>query len=465
VNIAETIDAFRRGSLELDCPKMTLKQVRAGGACFEGPGYIRQAADGGLSFKIYVIARENAHPFATLAGNGAIGKLHADDSFFELTAITQDGTALSANRILPVPHWNLHDDTLQMLGPLQSIVAFLERNQPDSYLRLHFFEEYEVPLFLASETEIHGVPYAVVDRAKFESAQCEFEVRRREGSGETILEVNSVKQFPRAFNLRLQEALQYITARSAFWRARIERTDRGLEVELTSPLRKSSHTQMDPPLSRFTGDWRTHTWPLFCSYLAYVVAKTDGTHWNPVAYHHYNATESSANSVDAWAIGVSVAVEAVTSLITLESPEGESKKLSDFRKAICEFVAGLPLYADFAPRITGLLNSMNNKRPQDVLHALAKKGRVEKNYISAWSHLRNRHVHPKLKDLNISSPIDYQQLLDNIHRTEVLLRQLTFHLIGYEGMFTDYGAENWPSKRYPLAIDATWQPPGEFDGD
>jgi hypothetical protein len=175
----------------------------------------------------------------------------------------------------------------------------------------------------------------------------------------------------------------------AFWRARIERTDRGLEVELTSPLRKSSHTQMDPPLSRFTGDWRTHTWPLFCSYLAYVVAKTDGTHWNPVAYHHYNATESSANSVDAWAIGVSVAVEAVTSLITLESPEGESKKLSDFRKAICEFVAGLPLYADFAPRITGLLNSMNKKRPQDVLHALAKKGRVEENYMLTWAFIGN----------------------------------------------------------------------------
>ena len=29
VNISEEIDAFRRGTLEIDCPTMTLRQVRA----------------------------------------------------------------------------------------------------------------------------------------------------------------------------------------------------------------------------------------------------------------------------------------------------------------------------------------------------------------------------------------------------------------------------------------------------
>jgi hypothetical protein len=98
---------------------------------------------------------------------------------------------------------------------------------------------------------------------------------------------------------------------------------------------------------------------------------------------------------------------------------------------------------------------MSNKRPQDKLYALAKTGHVEEAYIEAWSYLRNRHVHPTLRDLKKPDAADYQKLLDYIHRVEPLLRQLTFYLIGYVGPFTDYGAENFPSKQYPLSAPAT----------
>jgi hypothetical protein len=43
-----------------------------------------------------------------------------------------------------------------------------------------------------------------------------------------------------------------------------------------------------------------------------------------------------------------------------------------------------------------------------------------------------------------------QKLFDRIHEVEVLLRQLTFHLMEYEGPFTDYGVHGYPSKQYPL---------------
>ncbi len=97
---------------------------------------------------------------------------------------------------------------------------------------------------------------------------------------------------------------------------------------------------------------------------------------------------------------------------------------------------------------------MSNKRPDDALYALAKTGHVEKAYIKTWRDLRNRHVHPTLKDLKKPDPVDYQKLLDHIHRVETLLRQLTFYLIGYEGPFTDYGVagkHDFPSKQYPLS--------------
>jgi hypothetical protein len=97
---------------------------------------------------------------------------------------------------------------------------------------------------------------------------------------------------------------------------------------------------------------------------------------------------------------------------------------------------------------------MSSKRPQDTLYALGDAGRVEKSYVEAWTYLRNRHVHPKLQDLEKPTSADMQKLLDHIHKVEVLLRQLTFHLIGYEGPFTDYGARGFPSKQYPLANES-----------
>ena len=58
MDIDETIDAFRRGALDLDCKKIVLSQHKEGGERFEGQGYIRQELDGTLKFKLYVTKSE-----------------------------------------------------------------------------------------------------------------------------------------------------------------------------------------------------------------------------------------------------------------------------------------------------------------------------------------------------------------------------------------------------------------------
>src|ERR1700677_4897718 len=79
-DIDETIDAFRRGALDIDCKRMVLAQHKEGGECFEGQGYIRQADGGALIFKIYV-ATHNAKPLGHLAAmfSGGAGKLYGDE--------------------------------------------------------------------------------------------------------------------------------------------------------------------------------------------------------------------------------------------------------------------------------------------------------------------------------------------------------------------------------------------------
>jgi hypothetical protein len=255
----------------------------------------------------------------------------------------------------------------------------------------------------------------------FEACGSKFEVRKRDGSGDTVVEVTSEAAFPVAFNLRIQEALQYITAKTAIWRARLENEGNELHLELASPWRKSARTQFSPPISPASIEFCEHGWPLFGRYLSYVVQKTEGTHWNPVAYHLYNACEATASSVDAWAGGVSIAVEAVASLINVEDDKQRGERLTLFQERARKWLAEQSDLADLADRVRGQINSMSKKLPEDTLYALAESGHVVKAYIKTWRDLRNRHVHPTLKDLKKPDPVDYQKLLDHIHRVETLL--------------------------------------------
>jgi hypothetical protein len=342
---------------------------------------------------------------------------------------------------------------------MMSLTLHIDTSRPKHYLRLYFFEEYEIPLHGVTEYVENDTRGFVRDRAEFEACGSKFVVRKRKDSGDTIVEVTSESHFPPAFDLRIQEALQYITGKTAAWRARLEALDEELQLELSSPPRRSSRTQFNPPISPISIDSLHYGWRLFGKYLAYVAATTHGTYWNPVAYHLYNACQATAGSIDAWAVGVSVAVEAIAGLIDLEEEEEKAKLLAEIQGRMREWLedqSGLP--SDLVSRVRGQINAITNKRPQDILYALAKTGNVEKDYVKAWSYLRNKHVHPTLKDLKKPDEIDYQKLIDHVHRVEVLLRQLTFYLIGYEGPFTDYGVhgdEVFPIKQYPLKDPAS----------
>jgi hypothetical protein len=455
-DIDDTIDAFRRGTLDFDCKRIVLAQRKEGGERFEGQGYVRQSTDGTLVCKIY-ITQHNAKPFGHLEAMLGIksGEIYSDGAFYDLDATGHDGIHWTATRILPAPHWDASDMSVLVNAQMQSITAHLAMPQRQHYLRLHFFEEYRVPLDRMSETEKHGDRYMVRDRAEFEACGSKFEVRQRDGSGDTIVEANSESPFLPAFNLRIQEALQYITGKTAIWRARLESEGGELHLELASPLRKSLRTQFDPPISPVSIDFHHHGWRLFGKYLAYVVASNAGTYWNPVAYHLNNACEATAGFLDAWAVGVSVAVEAMASLISVEGDKEKAERVALLQDRMRKWFAEQSDLQDLAGRVNGQIDAMSNRRVRDTLHALAATGHVEEDYIKAWAYLRNRHVHPTINDLKKPDLLDYQKLIDHIHRAEVILRQLTFYLIGYEGPFTDYGVHGgqaFPSKQYPVKV-------------
>jgi hypothetical protein len=458
-DIGKTVDSFRRGAFDLDCTKMVLCQRKEGGGKFEGRGYVRQDEAGALVFKVYVDNKENAPPSAIveMLTRGASGTVVGDDELYDLTATSVDGTSWKAVRIAGLHrNWNMQDDTGVLSGSLHSIVAgpMLPPAEPH-LLRLHFFEEYELPLHLWSPDEDRTPQGMVRDRAEFAACGAQFNVTSRRGSGDTVVDVAADAAFPPAFDLRIQEALQYITGKSAIWRARLETCQGMFILELASPRPKAARTQFDPPISPATIEFHSHTWVLFERFLSYVVKNTDTTsdsyHWNSVAYHLYMARESTSASIDAWAVGVSVAVEALASLVKLPVNPGADGSWANFRTRALKWLEEQPDFSEGVKiRAQGLIGASADTGVKQTLRELAEMGDVDKRCVDAWSKLRHRHVHPNLADLRVPGTAEYRALFKLLLQVGMLLHQLTFHLIGYQGPFTEYGRVWVGSRKYPL---------------
>ena len=460
IDIDKTIDAFRLGTFEIDCTSMVLRQRKEGGRWYEGQGYVRQVEGGALEFKLYVEKMEIARLPADLERltGGASGEPFSDEDLYDLTITAVDGTRWEAARLVePSSNWNMQEDAGVLNGCLHLIAAGpMLPPMARPFLRLHFFEEYKLPLNSWSPDPDHLFQALARDHAQLQTCGATFEVRSRVGSGDTVVTVTAEVPFPPAFDLRIQETLQYVTGRSPIWRACVKNCKGMTLLELASPRPQAARTQFDPPISPASIDFHHHTWTLFDRFLSYVVEKTDTTsgdqHWNSVAYHLYMARESTAASVDAWAVGVSVAVEALTSLVELPgNPEGDDS-WAGFRRRVLEWVTGQTDFSEeIKKRAQGLIGGSADKGAKQILRELAEKGRVDRRCVAAWDKLRNGRVHPNLVDLRLPDAADYRELYKRLQQVGVLLHQLTFHLIGYEGPFTDYGHMNG-TRQYPLSM-------------
>ena len=248
MNIEDSIETFRQGSFEVDCPTMELKQRKEEGEVCQGSGYIKQDVDGRLTYKLYVGTSLNSGPFRQLKIYSKVrpGKLYEDEDYYDLTATTIDGTTWTATQILPSFSSNVEGNTNISFGQLDTIRAELPNHNRNNYLRLHFFEELKLPLHLMSETDRNGNKFYTLDRSEFDIGDLKFEVRTREGSGDTVMEVSRDNSLPTSFHLRVQEALQFITGKTVIWRARINVSPDEFVLELTSPFRRSPNTSLLP---------------------------------------------------------------------------------------------------------------------------------------------------------------------------------------------------------------------------
>jgi len=440
--IDKAIKAYQDGSFEVDGVLMVLIQRKTGGHDFKGTGHVRCGIDGSLVFKLIDPTWNGRLMF----DNPRVEGFYTDDMYYDLEMKELGGAVWKSERILFRSDRSYESPGIILSGNLPWIETTEDAGGDGYYRRLHFFKEHNIPTHKFSELGEDGF---VRDKAEFKACGYEWVALTREGSGETVIEALGDKAFPDKFDKRVEEAFQFLTAKTALVRAVYRRGPDGTGVKLIAPIFKVAESHFHPPIAE--AHWLKHSleaWRLFGDYLAYVL-KTKKYYWNPVAFHLWNARETAFGSIDARAVGVAVAVEAVCSLVGNRDSNISSEKAGKLKNDAITWLQKQGEPPEVVNRIGAMFQRLAEKSTKDMLEELASHRHIQKSYATAWGMLRNKYVHPKIDELQPPTESKQNKTIQNTYKCEVLLYQLIMHVVGYKGHYTDYGTSGWDDKLYP----------------
>lgn len=453
----EVISSLVFGPKEVDCAEMELTDGLANKPrTIKGPGFLKRDEDGRISFKIYAVdpsavRRVAERPFTA-------GKIIDRKFYYELKAKDIRGETWSSDHILPTFTWGRF---ALVHGFVHELRSEKTSNFPTqgSFVRMQFFANSDFPCNASTgrrtirDREEAGAGPMTLDLAKFSS--CGFNFLLHQEPGSIVVEVASDDIMPPHLESRVTEALQFVLAQTLHCRISERIIGETCSIRVTPEQPKSFRTQVLPPLDFLTeeADAKPNpVWEMFDKYLRFVLPHT-GPNWHPCSIHIHKAREASANSVEAWALGLSVSVEGLVKILRgdIGKPSASFKSAVSHLREYVEKWEGVPGWdgdASLRGRLPGLINQLTSFRPVDRLHQLAREEAIEERLVDSWKRLRNLSAHAETPDAQ-----DHQNFYDSIMSASVLLNQLVFGAIGYEGDYSDYSKHGFPVRRYPPRLN------------
>jgi len=460
----KTISTLLFGGTDVDCPTMELRRATSSAQeVYKGPGFLRSDEDGQLLFKIYPTGPANPNTALDWLRASTAGQLIDRRYFHTLTATDWTGQVWTAEGILPNITQGPAGFSIQ--GNLRHLDATKSTRvtHNGSIMQMLFLDQILIPCNAMTDTNVtlgraSTSSTKSLDLAEFSSCGCDFLLRS--ATDQLLANICSQEAFPLNLQTRMIESLQFVLARSLYCRFRQEVSGQTTTIRLTSAQPESSRTMMPPPLHFNTVQVHQNpspVWQMFDAYLRYVLAHPEQD-WHPCSIHVHKAREASANSLDARALGLSIAVEGVVKLAgaDLGKPSSVFKAAVRKLKDHCAQWLGIEGWDgndSLKSRAGNLLSQLCSVRAVDRLYALAENGSVQQPLVEAWKALRNPTAHAEIPDT-----AENQRFVDHVMAATVLLYQLVFSAIGYTGPYSDYATRGFPVSTYPPSSP---QPPGK----
>jgi hypothetical protein len=219
----ELIAALKQGTVHIDCARIELVQNKISNRMrYVGPGYIYQQDDGILAFRMYVQDSQNASDLFEDADHSLPGTLFDEDEYYSLTCLSHEGDTWVTPRLLVRISWSTKG--VRIRGRVDTILRSRSNNSSTltpHYLRIHFFDNIDLPFTGYIDTGTAAVPTRSLQGAKFTSNRKEFDIRSDDG--EIIMEVSARSPFPPNFYMRLIEALTFLSASAVYMESYLQR--------------------------------------------------------------------------------------------------------------------------------------------------------------------------------------------------------------------------------------------------
>lgn len=454
----QAIEHLYNGTLELDCPTMSLKrQCEEYPDVYSGPGIIQQDKSGKLVFRLFSdrCVEFMKNPFTTFYPGP--GKVLQRENFYRLTATDSSGQIWESERILPQPANNQPGQSLIVKGEISRITRTAAdfASGQSAVMDLTYFDDFEFPRNKTTEfKEIRDGEEFLKgfsrDRAEFHLGENKVEIKTKNKIHRVSVKLSGGIE-PRILERKLTECLQFGFARP-FRRASLRVwAGYGEMLELDSRPEGSFRERLKPPIRFNSVEGSEPLYHLIDCYFRYIQGYTRDQ-WHPISLHAYGVIESSAASLDAEALGVAMAVEGLLKDAFIDMAT-EQDELRDCVHTVQRTVTDMAMKPQYKERIKSNLGSMLKSRSADRLHELVVQGKIRKDHIEKWKELRNRWAHGG-RPLSMSTG----QIIELIDSVLVLFYCLVFAAIGYEGPFVDYSRSGWPRSQYPQSINGEDSP-------
>lgn len=456
----EIIRNIHSGAFNLECPTLALFLMSDRTApVYSGRGVIKQNEKQFLCFSLETALADSNENDRHNSCKTKPGQLVGDTDRYTLRAVDSNGLSWTSESVFPTNRTfsiGSHVNPVAITGEILRISTEVEncKDVTNPVSEITLFEDFEFPrntwTHSAISEQIDGETGKHADfKSRLDTALFDLGVHRvvmRKDDGITSVRIESpVGSKSKGIHDDVRECIQFALARLLSTASLSLFEGKSLCVQLLSRPDSERIPQSRPPIRNKSGRNTPAVFELMNRYFGFITS-SNTVQATSVLDNVYEVLLSSTGSSGLRALGVSVAVEGILNDV-FDGLAAPSRAFLDEIEKAKTLIASSDLGEEAKGRIPGALSGFERARPQDKLNALAEEKVIRKEFVKAWSGLRNNWTHGKR-----SKRLDRQKSYDQIESVTTLFHMLIFSAVSYSGIYTDYSQPGWPDLRYPDAL-------------
>jgi hypothetical protein len=454
--LEERVRSFVDGVRPLEFERITFKsRNERPRPSITGRGCVRRMVDGAfqVSCDIDKLATAVPTPKTWTIRAPLAGSFFAEDDFYDMEAIDLDGNIWTSERvIIPALDFFPPDFPPGLMQSFTCRTGYLQLDNSASvrarYLRIEYVSESRdnwAP-FVNREIEFYLQPIG-------QRFTISFGVGGRADVVETI--IKSDNPIPIGFEHTISEALSFVFDESLDPRI----FERNIDDARSITLARSLASDYDPsPVIIIRGDLHLHIngiRNLLELYISYIMDRSAvaTNRFHPCTYLLRLARLPAHTTIDASILTACVVAEAIAWLPAFGvATEIGADDLIDARQEFERLVSGSKYSERTKKRLLGALKRVGEPGVRAQFDLLIEQGMILNGDFQAWQELRHRYAH--LKQTTFANESNILERLIKLRRIHRMIRCIMFACIGYNGEFSDYVTEGYPSVKYPFRVES-----------